>query len=432
MKNKFKFIILSLFIIISLTSCKISFKDETLTDTSSKESKETSEKTSEEESSKSKESVISSDITRESLIRSSEEIESSSSESIDGEFTITDLLFDYHDFYGYNALALDSSGELMQDAYETYFEAASEFLVSNKDLSPKKVSGTDYYCVGSYKVNTKDDVNKVINTITVFVQENPIFYFLSNSYAYFTTQQGSKITYEVCMNCSEDYILQSTRQTMNEAILDMVEEIDNNYDDLVIKSDYNICKMVHDFICNRIDYDYCNVVEYLNSLNEVVVYKKTDKEGTYYVTNLEDDKGSTTYDLTNLHVGTSGQIANVHAYDHNILGIVLNKAAVCEGYAKAYLLLTRYYNINSINVVGIAGEVGNQGGHAWNYTKIDGKWYGVDVTWDDQNIIYYTYFLASKSTMESEHSPYGQSSTNPLQFNPVLPELNSLKYNGLF
>ena len=41
----------------------------------------------------------------------------------------------------------------------------------------------------------------------------------------------------------------------------------------------------------------------------------------------------------------------------------------------------------------------NGGGHAWNYVKMeDGKWYGVDCTFDDQGSILYDYFLVGTAS----------------------------------
>ena len=37
--------------------------------------------------------------------------------------------------------------------------------------------------------------------------------------------------------------------------------------------------------------------------------------------------------------------------------------------------------------------------HMWNYVQLeDGKWYLIDITWDDQAIRRYTYFLANWNT----------------------------------
>ncbi len=58
-------------------------------------------------------------------------------------------------------------------------------------------------------------------------------------------------------------------------------------------------------------------------------------------------------------------------------GALINKEAVCEGYAKAYKVL--------LNAMGIECDVVINAEHAWNVVLLDGKWYFVDVTNDDSN-----------------------------------------------
>ncbi|MDD2681659.1 MAG: hypothetical protein PHT90_01725 [Bacilli bacterium] len=88
---------------------------------------------------------------------------------------------------------------------------------------------------------------------------------------------------------------------------------------------------------------------------------------------------------------------------HSSIGALLNKySPVCEGYAKAFMILCNYINIGNIVATGEAGEK-----HAWNYVEIFGEWYFTDVTWDDPitnpndpSNIEYTYFL---SVIDDEH-----------------------------
>ncbi len=80
---------------------------------------------------------------------------------------------------------------------------------------------------------------------------------------------------------------------------------------------------------------------------------------------------------------------------HTAGAFFLNECdVVCEGYAKAFKILCDRFGIPCACISGYAGEA-----HMWNYVQMDdGKWYLVDVTWDDQdNRIYDTYFLAHKS-----------------------------------
>ncbi len=53
---------------------------------------------------------------------------------------------------------------------------------------------------------------------------------------------------------------------------------------------------------------------------------------------------------------------------------------VCLGYASAFKLICDELGVPCILVDGVAGGEG----HTWNYVQMnDGKWYAVDVTWDD-------------------------------------------------
>ena len=65
----------------------------------------------------------------------------------------------------------------------------------------------------------------------------------------------------------------------------------------------------------------------------------------------------------------------------------------------------------SIDCVLVTGTA-NGGGHAWNQVKVDGKWYNIDVTWDDPiyywggtltPILVYDYFLVSDSVIYADH-----------------------------
>lgn len=47
--------------------------------------------------------------------------------------------------------------------------------------------------------------------------------------------------------------------------------------------------------------------------------------------------------------------------------------------------------------------------HTWNLVKVDGKYYNLDVTWDDQENVVYTYFLRSDSFMEKSRTTENRS-----------------------
>lgn len=99
--------------------------------------------------------------------------------------------------------------------------------------------------------------------------------------------------------------------------------------------------------------------------------------------------------------------------DHNNLssfnsfyleGVFFDKVAVCDGIAKAFVLLARIEGIEAIKVSGIVGNVN----HAWNKVKVDGKWYIVDCTWGnygntEKEYLTHAYFMVSDQDLMKTH-----------------------------
>ena len=61
--------------------------------------------------------------------------------------------------------------------------------------------------------------------------------------------------------------------------------------------------------------------------------------------------------------------------------------AVCDGYSYAYEYLLQQVGIQAMRIGGFAGETEDALiAHSWNLVCLDGEWYEVDPTWDDQEI----------------------------------------------
>ncbi|MCI8495148.1 MAG: hypothetical protein HFI74_05645 [Lachnospiraceae bacterium] len=95
------------------------------------------------------------------------------------------------------------------------------------------------------------------------------------------------------------------------------------------------------------------------------------------------------YDKERLSAGS------LPAISHTAYGALVNKIAVCDGYAKAFAHIMD-------KKLGISCELvsSDKMNHAWNIIEIGGKWYHVDVTWDDPTWdcigrTVHTYFLLS-------------------------------------
>ncbi|MCH5265946.1 MAG: leucine-rich repeat protein [Lachnospiraceae bacterium] len=117
------------------------------------------------------------------------------------------------------------------------------------------------------------------------------------------------------------------------------------------------------------------------------------------------------------------QLGRVPAVSHTAKGALLKKLAVCDGYSYAFQMVMSKLKIPCRFVVGRSGGVG----HGWNMVKLGGKWYHIDVTFDDPIVNdsnenttpYYTYFLKSSSVMKKDHK-WKKSK---------YPKCNSKKYN---
>ncbi len=95
---------------------------------------------------------------------------------------------------------------------------------------------------------------------------------------------------------------------------------------------------------------------------------------------------------------------NGPAYKSEADGPLVNGRALCEGYSKAFAYLCQSIGVPCICIVGS----GNGENHMWNMVQVDGKWYHVDVTWDDpvgsQPVLRHDYFCVSTATIRKDHS----------------------------
>lgn len=96
--------------------------------------------------------------------------------------------------------------------------------------------------------------------------------------------------------------------------------------------------------------------------------------------------------------------ADRSASSYDAYGALVDGLAVCEGYSEAFKLICDRIGIPCILVIGDAVTSEGLGPHMWNAVLMDdGKWYFIDVTWDDQNdgelgrIVYSCFLVGTNS-----------------------------------
>ena len=138
------------------------------------------------------------------------------------------------------------------------------------------------------------------------------------------------------------------------------------------------------------------------------------------------------YIINNVDYDTTLSYQNIY----NIYGTLVNKKAVCAGYAKTFKYLMDSLEIPCISVIGKAtNSEGRTENHEWNYVQINQKWYAIDTTWDDpvsttgyvSNKSKYEYFLKGATEMAKDHTTSSQFSDGGKIFN--YPELSESNYS---
>jgi len=127
-------------------------------------------------------------------------------------------------------------------------------------------------------------------------------------------------------------------------------------------------------------------------------------------------------------------IINNSSYDLSMrkssaYNLLVDKSAVCEGYALAAYRLFLAAGLESRIISGL----GNNEPHAWNIVKVDGKWYNIDLTWDDpvsssgKPILKYDYFLKSDSDFKG-HIRYPEFNSEEF-YNKYQMAMSSYSYS---
>lgn len=212
--------------------------------------------------------------------------------------------------------------------------------------------------VSRYNLGT-DDAYHIMASVDY---DNPQFFWLEKGFFAYT--QDDKVQ-DILIICGADYKEASVRQLLDESMKTRIDEYLSCID--ASDSSYEKELKIHDKLIETVEYAYSNSAP-------------TQPETALWA--------------------------------HSIIGVfgpadVYHNKVVCEGYAKAFQLLMNSCGIETILVVGL----GDGGEHAWNLVKLGTDWYGVDVTWDDQedDAFKHNYFNKNSTNFGSHISNGGSN-----------------------
>ncbi|MBP7187774.1 MAG: hypothetical protein KBA55_13665 [Ruminococcus sp.] len=137
---------------------------------------------------------------------------------------------------------------------------------------------------------------------------------------------------------------------------------------------------------------------------KIAELENAEKEAVSYVDNYSGDyekvMAINDYIVKNCEYVSGADVE----YSPTAYGCLVEKAANCEGYAKAFDMIAADAGIESQLITGITDKGEN---HAWNQVKVDGEWYNIDVTWadtDDGDEVRRAYFLCDDADFLKTHT----------------------------
>lgn len=246
-----------------------------------------------------------------------------------------------------------------------------------------------YYLIDEYSDNKSSvefkidgiyTYRQIHETIIAYKNDHPENFWLKTSYSYYNLDSETYIY--LFFNKSKDEI-DEAKEKFNAVVDEIVSNAPKN------ASDFEIEKYINDYLIDNCEYDH-EAAE-----NEKIIANEND------------------------------------AY-----GALVDKKAVCEGYARAFQLLCTRLGLDCVNITGESEGVG----HQWNCVKIEGDWYYVDVTWNDTDgeaeYLKYDYFNLTTEQLKKTHKidtafaeladdEYNES----YSYNVFIPQCTSDEYN---
>ena len=246
---------------------------------------------------------------------------------------------------------LDSDEKSLYNKLKTL---ANSYLTGTTNATSRQFSDGSYSYVTDSVTQSGIDIDEALNVATVFLFENPQYYFIDSSTLPYTEGYSGSWWYSSTDSSSwtlsfkiySAYANGSTRQTYTNQFKSVVDS----------------------YISGASAYssDLAKETYFHDKLAEDASYNTAAAEGTQSEEASESQSASSAF---------------------------LKKSTVCAGFTKAFSLLL---NSQGIENVGVTSNT-----HAWNEVRINGTWYICDVTWDQNSWPTHQYFNISESELRS-------------------------------
>lgn len=270
--------------------------------------------------------------------------------------------------FGGEEIIDDNSSSVLNSSFKYYY---SKLNSSMKKAYEAMVDGINHF---SENINISRDgqinVSAISNLVEAVKLDNPEIFYIASDYEYSTI--GNEFWYK------PKYLFNKT--TIQQMQNRLSTQVDTILKDVINRSmdDYEKELVLHDYLVQNIVYDYDGFLSQ-NSSWEI----------------------------------------------YSAYGALINKKAVCEGYAKAMKILLDRCAIDCLIVTGDSTipDSHSSVGHAWNMVKIKHHFYHLDVTWDapinkSPDELFHYYFNLSDNEILIDH-----------KWNSDVPQCHSNEHN---
>ncbi len=208
-----------------------------------------------------------------------------------------------------------------------------------------------------------------------------------------------------CSKSYEDCITDVTSLANNQVILSNINSFVHPYNSFSsIETKYDSLRRV----TLKINKSYTDeqIKEINEKVQEVVDNKVKDTKDKREIIKIVHD-----YIINNSKYDSQKSDKNIDMYASNIAyGPLLQGYGLCGGYTDAMAIFLDYFDIPNYKVI--------SENHVWNAVYLDGKWYHLDVTWDDpvmkdgSDALEYSFFLITTKQLQEEESNQHQFDTS--------------------